>query len=55
MLGGDYCAVVSAALSAPVILSHEFTYNIRTKLFYEVGAVWNRAMGLWSVASVIHR
>lgn len=44
MLGGDCCAAFSAALSLPVILSHEYSYNIRSKLFMEAGNVWNPGM-----------
>ncbi|KAK8798601.1 hypothetical protein WA588_003681, partial [Blastocystis sp. NMH] len=44
VLGGDCCAAFSAALSLPVILSHEYSYNIRSKLFMEAGNVWNPGM-----------
>lgn len=41
VLGGDCCASASVALSLPVILSHEYFYGIRARIFYELGNVWN--------------
>ena len=41
LLGGDCCMALSAALSLPVVVSREYAYGIRSKVFYEVGNVWN--------------
>ena len=41
LLGGDCCLALSAGLSLPVVVSQEYSYGIRAKLFYEVGNVWN--------------
>ena len=40
-MGGDCCASASVALSLPVVLSHEYNFGIRARLFYELGNVWN--------------
>ena len=46
-MGGDTCCALSAALSLPVVLSMEYSYNIRAKLFFELGNVWNHATTQW--------
>lgn len=46
-LGGDTCCALSAAVSLPVVLSMDYSYGIRAKLFYEIGNVWNHASTSW--------
>ena len=49
LLGGDCCLALAAGLSLPVVVSQEYSYGIRAKLFYEVGNVWNLGDHLKSV------
>ena len=42
VLGGDRYAVLSSGLSLPVVISEDFTFNLRGKLFYDFGCVWNK-------------
>lgn len=46
-MGGDTCCALSAAISLPVVLSMDYSYGIRAKLFYEIGNVWNHASTNW--------
>ena len=46
VLGGDYFATLSVALSLPVVISDEYTMDIRSKLFFDVGNIWNKDQGI---------
>ncbi len=48
-MGGDCCASASVALSLPVVISHEYNFGVRARLFYELGNVWNHHTDLRSI------